>query len=183
MVVSNLFKLAMGNPSKSPIVSQESTLLWCKCPPLRKHRTQHGSAIQVLPMAQALSCATSTNQTFWSLAQHLLCCLAPFCACNNYAFLPRKNRHRSNGQTLHQRRGPAKKNNEPVTKPSFLFQIGHELHFFPELKCSKLFLSPLRALKTSGMFNPSPVDRPNKTQPRPCAEHCNTRLDAVGPRS
>ena len=74
-----------------------------------------------------------------------------------------------------------KKNNEPVTKPSFLFQIGHELHFFPELKCSKLFLSPLRALKTSGMFNPSPVDRPNKTQPRPCAEHCNTRLDAVGP--
>ena len=181
MVVSNLFKLAMGNPSKSPIVSQESTLLWCKCPPLRKHRTQHGSAIQVLPMAQALSCATSTNQTFWSLAQHLLCCLAPVCACDNYAFLPRKTDIEAMAKPFINAGVRPKKNNEPVTKPSFLFQIGHELHFFPELKCSKLFLSPLRALKTSGMFNPSPVDRPNKTQPRLCAEHCNTRLDAVGP--
>lgn len=74
-----------------------------------------------------------------------------------------------------------KKQRTGKAKPSFLFQIGHELHFFPELRCSKLFLSPLRALKTSGMFNPSPVDRSNKTQPRPCAEHCNTHLDAVGP--
>ena len=88
-----------------------------------------------------------------------------------------------NGQTLHQRRGPVKKKNTNRKNEAVLSLPNRksELHFFPELRCSKLFLSPLRALKTSGMFNPSPVDRPNKTQPRPCAEHCNTRLDAVGP--
>lgn len=117
------FKLAMGNPSKSPIVSQESTLLWCKCPPLRKHRTQHGSAIQVLPMAQALSCATSTNQRTKLFGLWLSICCAAWChfalATAMLSCLAKRTSF-CNGQTLHQRSRPVEKKTTNRKSEAFL---------------------------------------------------------------